>query len=58
MGEKIFSDEELNILGNLTLNEKNSAEKAIFKQNPIDPEWQKYLDNISGLIEKLRKMKD
>lgn len=58
MGESLFSEEELNILASLTINEKANAEKQVFKQKPIDPEWDKYLGTVSGLIEKLKKMKD
>ena len=58
MVENLFTDEEFNILGSLTLNEKARVEQTIFKQKPIDPEWQKYFDLVSGLIEKLKKMKD
>lgn len=58
MGDSPFSDEELNILGVLVLGEKGNTEKTMFKQNPIDPEWQKYFNTINGLVEKLKKMKE
>jgi hypothetical protein len=57
MGD-IFSNEELNIIGSLVLGEKARTEQQMFKQKPIDPEWQKYFDTISGLIEKLKQMKN
>lgn len=57
MGE-LFSDEEVNILGSLVLGEKGRAEQQMFKQKPIDPEWEKYYITIEGLIDKLKKLKD
>lgn len=58
MGDNPFSEEELNILGSLVLGEKARAEQQIFKQKETDPEWQKYLDTVSGLTQKLKQMKD
>ena len=58
MGDSIFSDEQLNIIGGLVLGEKARAEQQMFKQKPIDPEWQKYYDVIEDLIGKIKKMKE
>ena len=58
MGDNPFTEEEYNTLASLSINEKARVEQTLFKQKPIDPEWQKYYDLVSGLLEKLKKMKD